>query len=298
MIRCLSSLFHSVVGFQLTRQTCLRTLTIGFILGLALIESPATATDLKEERSILDAFLGEELTYEIGFWLFPHCGESTVRLIEAERPGLYRASVEGRTAGLADWLVGRFRYSYVSYCELAPGDNRLRPLRFELSKRRKDREARRIVAFDYEDQEISFVEILDDGTRKEEAVPMEEGIAYEDYLTLFYNFRHGSYGRLERNHTYHLPIHADRDMDSLDLFIATQEEEEERRGKESNRTGKDFFVRFQVNREDVSSTSGDIEGWLSHETVPVKGTIKDVILFGDLWGNLMHRRIGTVSQRD
>ncbi|MBW2124594.1 MAG: hypothetical protein JRH08_02620 [Deltaproteobacteria bacterium] len=35
--------------------------------------------------------------------------------------------------------------------------------------------------------------------------------------------------------------------------------------------------------------SGEIEGWLSKELMPTKGIIKDVIFFGDLWGELVNR---------
>ena len=56
------------------------------------------------------------------------------------------------------------------------------------------------------------------------------------------------------------------------------------RRKESNSVKKDFFLKFRVQREDVSSASGEVEGWLSADAVPLKGTIKDVIFFGDLWG--------------
>jgi hypothetical protein len=34
-----------------------------------------------------------------------------------------------------------------------------------------------------------------------------------------------------------------------------------------------------------------IEGWLSKDLYPVEGTIKDVILFGDVQGSLVKRTI-------
>jgi hypothetical protein len=82
-------------------------------------------------------------------------------------------------------------------------------------------------------------------------------------------------------------------MNALDLVVASRDEEERHRLKELNRENKDFFLRFRVNQEDVSSASGEIEGWLSRDGVPVQGTIKDVILFGDLWGSLIRRQMRT-----
>jgi hypothetical protein len=56
-------------------------------------------------------------------------------------------------------------------------------------------------------------------------------------------------------------------------------------------------MQFQINREDVSSGTGEIEGWLSSDATPVKGTIKDVFFFGDLWGDLIERQMATTSRR-
>lgn len=268
--------------------------------GLCLV-LPSTATRAIAQthgRSVLEQFLGEELIYQVGFWLFPRCGEARTRFSETDRRGIYRASLEGRPTGIFDRLLGRYRYSYVSYLDLSPAGNRVRPLRFQLIKRRLGKKFQRDVTFDYSTRKIAFSQIANDGKREEEKMSMKDGIIYEDYLTLFYNFRHGLYGPLERGRTYHLPLHIHKEMASVDLSIAPREEEERRREGESNKVGKDFFLRFQVNQEDVSSTSGKIEGWLSRDVVPVKGTIKDVILFGDLWGELIHRKIGLTPQTE
>lgn len=288
---------EGLCNLQVSRRECLRLLMSAAGLYLALPCSTASAVPQTAGRSILEQFLGEALTYEIGFWLFPHCGEASTRFLKAKQPGLYRASMEGRSVGVVDLLMGRYRYSYVSYLELSPSGDRLRPLRFELTKKQMGKKYRRTVTFDYSGKEITFSRSEGKGESQEKKMGMEEGIIYEDYLTLFYNFRHGCYGPLERGRTYHLPLHIHEGMKSVDLSIATHEEEERHRQRELNKVGKDFFLQFRVNEEDVSSTTGKIEGWLSRESVPVKGTIKDVILFGDLWGSLIQRKVGGAHQR-
>ncbi|MGD2127123.1 MAG: DUF3108 domain-containing protein [Desulfobacteraceae bacterium] len=155
--------------------------------------------------SILERFLGEELTYQIGFWLLHHCGEARTRFFETERPGIYRASLEGRTLGLVDVLLGRYRYAYVSFLKLSNDGSRLRPLCFQLTKRRRGRETQRTVTFDYVRRELTFSRTSKNGETKGERRPMRAGIVYEDYLTLFYNFRYGCYGPLKRGYVYRLP---------------------------------------------------------------------------------------------
>ena len=96
---------------------------------------------------------------------------------------------------------------------------------------------------------------------------------------------------LQKAHQYSLPLHTKDRMHPVKLEIADLEAEKKYRGQEFNKTDKDFFIRFQINPEDVSSGSGEILGWLSSDAVPVKGTIQDVVFFGDLWGELQERKV-------
>ncbi len=297
MSRSLEHWIDRFVNLHVTRRDCLCLFMA--IPGLCLVTSHSTVGALPQaaHRSILDEFLGEELTYHIGFWFLPRCGEARTSFSETEDRGLYRASLEGRTLGVVDLLVGRYRYSYASHFELSPAGDRLRPRRFQLTKKRLGKESWRTTTFDYSGKEITFSRTAEKGELQERRIPMKEGIIYEDYLTLFYNFRHGVYGPMERGRTYHLPLHIHEGMNAVNLSIASLDEEEKRRQKETDKARKDFFLRFRVNREDVSSTSGEIEGWLSFDGVPVKGTIRNVILFGDLWGELTHRQVGVALRQ-
>jgi hypothetical protein len=56
------------------------------------------------------------------------------------------------------------------------------------------------------------------------------------------------------------------------------------------RADKDFLIKFQVDRKDLSSGTGEVELWVNPDITPIAGKIKDVALFGDLWGNLIERR--------
>jgi hypothetical protein len=86
-------------------------------------------------------------------------------------------------------------------------------------------------------------------------------------------------------------------MKPVELHIADLATGKKRRSREFNKINKIFFIRFQINPEDVSSGSGEILGWLSSEAVPVKGTIQDVVFFGDLWGELKDRKMVNANRR-
>lgn len=142
--------------------------------------SVAAAAVKSEPESILDRFLGEGMFFHIGYWLIPHCGEAVTDLVKTDTPNIYRVSLQGRTVGIIDALIGRLRYSYVSYAQFVEKEDRLRPIFFQII---------------------------------------------------------------------------------------------------TKRAGKD-----------LSSGSGEVELWVTPEIMPISGKIKDVVFFGDLWGDLMLRK--------
>jgi hypothetical protein len=71
--------------------------------------------------------------------------------------------------------------------------------------------------------------------------------------------------------------------------VAAKEEEEKRKKSEKFKDGKDFYVKLFLDPEITHSKEGLIEGWLSKELYPMEGTIKDVILFGDVKGTLIQK---------
>jgi hypothetical protein len=285
--------YKTDISFDLpmTRRNCLRFFIGSCGLFLALPLSNLMAVAKTNRQSIIDQFLGEELIYNIGFWLFSHCGNARTSFLKTDLPGIYRLGLEGYSVGFIDFLVGKLRYSYMSYAQFSAGDDRLRPVVFQITRKRAGKERRRSIVFDYAAKEIIFSKSGYDEQNEVQREPMTTERIYEDYLTLFFNFRYGHYGPLKRDTIYQLPLYIRKKMKSLSVLIVDHEQEKKQRRNESEKTDKDFFMQFQVTREDVSSGSGHVEGWLSSKAIPLKGTIKDVIFFGDLWGELLERRV-------
>jgi hypothetical protein len=154
----------------------------------------------------------------------------------------------------------------------------------------------RSVSYNYKAGEISYLETKPTGDTRRQREPLRTDRIYEDYLTLFFNFRHGCYGPLQRDRHYSLPLYVREQMNPVKVHIAGLETEKRFRAAEFNQADKDLFVRFQIPAEDVSSGSGDILGWFSADAVPVKGTIQDVVFFGDLWGEIQERQVVASKQ--
>lgn len=275
----------------LSRRNCLRCLISGSGLLLAFPFSLRGAAEVASGPNILEKYLGEELRFQVGYWLIGHVGDAKTGFLRTDVPDIYRLSLEGRGTGFINFLLGGITYAYTSFCQYVADQDRLRPVYFELKKQRGTYVSLRSVSYDYKAGEITFLQTNPSGELRTIKAPMRADRIYEDYLTLFYNFRHGSYGPLQKAHQYSLPLHTKDRMHPVKLEIADLEAEKKYRGQEFNKTDKDFFIRFQINPEDVSSGSGEILGWLSSDAVPVKGTIQDVVFFGDLWGELQERKV-------
>jgi len=284
-------------GLPVTRRDCLRYLMRGWGLMLAMPLSLARAAEPAAGPGILEKYLGEELSYQIGFWLIDHCGDAKTSFLRTDLPDTYRISLEGHGIGFINSLLGGVTYSYTSFCRYLSDQDRLQPVYFELKKRRGSRVSLRSAGFNHGAKEMEFIRTESSGKTQMDREPMKPDRIYEDYLTLFYNFRHGYYGPLQRNRQYELPLYTQKQMHPVKLRIADFETEKKYRSQEFNRADKDFYIRFQINPEDVSSGSGEIIGWLSADAAPVKGTIQDVVFFGDLWGDLIRKQVIKPGQR-
>ena len=123
--------------------------------------------------------------------------------------------------------------------------------------------------------------------RREEGIP--PGMVYDDFLTASYNFRFGAYGLVERGRRYTVTTFPRKGPATYEVSVAAGEEEEKRRRAERIKDGKDFLVRLSLDPQITHSKEGAIEGWLSRDFLPVEGTIKDVVLFGDVKGTLVKK---------
>jgi len=112
-------------------------------------------------------------------------------------------------------------------------------------------------------------------------------MVYDDFLCASYNFRYGVYGRLERGKTFIIPTFPRKGSSTYEITIATKEEEDRQRLAEKVDEKAALLLRVKLDPEITDSKTGLIEGWLSRENYPVEGIIRDVILFGDVYGKLV-----------
>ena len=274
-----------------------RRLFLRYLLGLPLLSSfPLPVREAWADPPILprtggdsigEFFKGEELFYEIGVWLFKKVALGKLSFKEMGEKGRYLATLQGETLGVLGW-VARYRVdTYRSIMEEIDGGRRLRSLSFEEDVKVGNKLRRRTHFFDYQKRKWIQVRQRKDGTKvkTEEEIPL--GMVYDDFLTASYNFRYGVYGGIERGRKYTVTTFPKKGPSSHEVRVASKEEEEKIKKSEKLKEGKEYFVKLFLDPELTHSKEGLIEGWLSKELCPTEGTIKDVILFGDVKGTLI-----------
>jgi hypothetical protein len=277
---------------MLTRRLFLR-----FLLGLPLLSSipfriretwadPSTFPRT-EGSSIGEFFKGEELSYEIGVWLFKKVALGKLSFKEMGEKGRYLATLQGETLGTLGWVARYRAETYRSIMEEIDGGKRLRSLSFEEDVKVGNKLTKRTHFFDYQKRKWIQVRQSRYGvkTRKEEEIP--PGMVYDDFITASYNFRYGVYGGIERGRKYTVATFPKKGPSSYEVRVASKEEEDKRKKSEKLKDGKEYYVKLFLDPELTHSKEGLIEGWLSKELYPTEGAIKDVILFGDVTGRLI-----------
>ena len=243
-------------------------------------------------RSITEFFKGEELVYQVGVWVFKRVALGTMSFKETEKKGQYMAIIQAETLGVLGWLA-RYRVdTYRSIMEEIDGGRRLRSLSFEEDVKVGNKLRKKIHYFDYQQRKWIQLRRNKAGTMERTEFEIPPGKIYDDFLTASYNFRYGVYGEIERGKKYTVPTFPRKGALSYELRVATKEEEERRRKSEEVKEGKEFFVKLFLDPEITHSKKGLIEGWLSKELYPMEGTIREVILFGDVKGTLIKKSTG------
>jgi len=240
-------------------------------------------------RSIGEFFRGEELVCEIGLWLFKRVALGKLSFKEMEKKGHYMAILEAETLGVLGW-VARYRVdTYRSIMVEMDGGKRLRSLSFEEDVKIGNKLRRKSHLFDYQKRKWIQVRRRKDGKteRAEEEIP--PGMVYDDFLTASYNFRYGVYGEVGRGRTYTVATFPRKGSTRYEVRVAAKEEEEKRKKLEKSKDGKEYYLKLFLDPEITHSKEGLIEGWLSKELYPTEGTIKDVILFGDVKATLIKK---------
>ena len=210
--------------------------------------------------------------------------------------GKYMVFHEGKADGLMGWLTRYRREVYRSMMGTINNGQRLIPLRFEENSIIGKWFRKKTTVYDYAARKVS-IEIEKEGEKNREELEIPLGIVYDDPVTAFYNFRFGVYGKVEPGKEFILRTLPRKGEETIRLRVASKVETAIKRAEETDKSGKEYFVRILLNREMWGRKKGELEIWFNRELVPISGVVKDIRFFGDVKGKLTYRGLMNFSER-
>ncbi len=232
-----------------------------------------------------DSYVGEELEYRIGFWLFEDVATGKVRLERGEN-GEYVATLRAYTTGFVDRVLRHRADTYTSHMVLSPDGKRFITVRFEKTVETTGKTKKSLTAFDYSKGLMTWrsSETGKDDRTGTENIP--EGVWPADPLAGFYNFRSGIYGPVVRGCEYNIPTFP-KDGKARDIYMRINTKEEAGQRINDRPFEADYLADVKIDKELFGSQSGKVEIIFSPEMIPSSAVAKDIFFFGDVRGRLV-----------
>ena len=237
-----------------------------------------------EEASIGELFAGEELQYDIGFWIFNGIAEGRL-VLKDEGNGRYTATLSAKSNGVLDTLLKHRRDRYVATLRLSKDGKRFLTESFEKELSMDGKGTRRSLhKVDYKARTVSMRSWGGDKPEKTSVDRIPDGVYTDDPLAAFYNFRNGVYGNIAEGKDYRImTFPKDDKIPEIFIRMATKDELRKRNWK---KVPADLLADARIDKELFGSSSGDIEILFTKEMIPVQAIAKDLVMFGDVKGKL------------
>jgi hypothetical protein len=287
----------------LSRRAFLKAAALVAACWPALLSRPSLATErakiaparLPEPSGALplSGLVGERLTFNISFWLFSQAGSAVMSLKPMSgHPGIYEATLCGQTSGAIGFFTRHRLDTYRSAMQY--DGRRFRPLEFEEEVIiGGEVKKRRTTVFNYASGVIERRSALKGGGQEKYELPMRPGVVYDDYLSGIYNLRSGAYGAMREGRVYILNV-PHKKGGTIRIELASREGNLKQLERERDKEAKAFFSHVVLDKDNLITGSGRLQGWFSSQGVPVGGIVEDVVFLGDVRGTLISRETGHV----
>lgn len=254
-----------------------------FLLSVHQASAQDAAKEVRDGLSIGQAFAGEELKYDIGFWFFNGVAESRLMLRE-DGPGKYVATLSAKTNGVLDTILRHRRDRYISRLRLSEDGRRFVTESFEKEVEMEGKGTRRSIhTVDYKARTVVWKSWGGDRPEKSGVEKIPDGVFTDDPIAAFYNFRFGVYGDIGEGKDYRIITFPKEDRVPEIAIRIAPEEEKRKRGRKSE---SGLLADAKIDKELFGSKNGDIEILFTREMLPVQATAKGVTFFGDVKGRL------------
>ncbi|TAN62744.1 DUF3108 domain-containing protein [bacterium] len=239
--------------------------------------------DARKAVSIGEAFIDEELTYQIGMLIFDNAAIGHLSLKKGGGED-YLATLTAETFGMIDRIYHR-KDTYIARLNMTNDGKRFITKTFEKIVDVNGRIRRGITYMDFEKGVMTWKSWGGGKPDGNGIVTFAPGVYYDDPLGAFYNFRYGIFGTIGEGKVYRIPTFPKQGhVPAITMRINTKEEMEKRTG--GKKPYADFLADVKVDKELFGSGTGELEVFFTDGLVPVEAVAKDIIFFGDIRGKL------------
>lgn len=244
-----------------------------------------THTGLSNETETecdITKFVGESFKFNVGFWIFNKIGTVVLQTI-SDGSNLV-VTIDSSTTGMIDGILHRHNV-YKTTMTLDKDINRLRPLSTYEKKVKGDKERVKVTDYDYVNNIRKFTIWKDGKLRREREVKLGSKISV-DGISAFYNLRGEMYGEIKDGAEFNISTaYKDRSADSTINVRTPVNSDKLYKRKGSNFTAS-FAAEISVDPEVFDSKDGKVVILFTDDLLPIGFIAKNVLGFGDLYGNL------------
>lgn len=252
-----------------------------FSAGISIARSQTPAG----KDAAANSYVGEELEYRIGFWLFDDVATGNVRL-EKDENGEYVATLHAYTTGFVDRMLRHRVDTYISRMTLSPDGKRFITKRFEKTVETTGKTKKSLTVFDYSRGIMIWKSTETDKEDRDGVESIPDGVYPVDPLAGFYNFRSGIYGPAVRGREYNIPSFP-KDGHTRDIYLRITTRDEAQKRINDKRFETDYLADVKIDKELFGSQSGKVEIIFAGDMIPSEAVARDIFFFGDVRGKLV-----------
>lgn len=237
-----------------------------------------------DNYTIADAFVNEELVYDIGFWFFDDVAVGRLDLRKGEGND-YVATLKANTTGqVVNWVLRHRKDTYVAHFKMAGDGKRFITKSFEKTVNIGGKVRRTKTVFDFGKNVMTWKSWQDGREDKSGETPLPRGIYCDDPLAAFYNFRFGVYGPIEEGREYRIYSFPKQERVPEIYLKVLKKDDMLKRG--NNAYSADYLADVKLDKDLFGSKAGDVEIYFTRDMTPVEAVAREILFFGDVRGRL------------
>ncbi len=253
------------------------------VVFLVLFAGPAFPAT--PQKTIGETFLGERLSYDIGFWFFERVAVAELTLEREE--GGYRAVLRAHTTGFVDRVIQHRSDVYTAHLREVEGGRRFLTLSLESVSDVNGKVRRSMKEVDISRGILKKHSWGGGKEERKEEVRFTPGTYVDDPLAGFYNFRFGVYGSARPGVDYAIRTfpHEDYKDEKIHMRLSAYSGGEEEGRVSDRKIG--YSARVQMSKDVFGTDLADIDILFSTDLIPLRASARDIVLFTDVWGTLV-----------